>query len=95
MDSPGGSDPFLPEGDDDATDQVGRDLRDSAEMIRMLLHDAFQRLRKLDSDSPVTALVGQAVERFQQVYLHIDGLASDLGLTQSADRREDERNTPS
>ena len=78
MGAPGGKDLYFADGNGNAHDQVGRDLRDSAEMIRTLLHDAFQRLRRLDHDSPVTALVGQAVERFQQVHRDIDGLASNL-----------------
>ena len=61
----------------EAADQVDRDLRDSAEAVGSLLQEAFQRLHALDRDSPATALVGQAMERFREIHRDILALTAN------------------
>ena len=63
---------------DGVADQLGSDLRASADAVRTALDDALQRLRKIEGESALTVLIGRIARRFRHVYPDIDDLASRL-----------------
>lgn len=58
--------------------QVGNDLRESADALRVALADALRRLEALPGETDLVALVADLGERFQQVHHDISGVVSAL-----------------